>query len=124
MEFCNEVTNIRLFYTILIAVFPAIAAIITSFDGLFQWKDNYTRFSQTAEALKSEKAKYLTRTTRRYYKVSKPKSLNNFVTTVEKIVMEETSDWRALVEKSMDLEDLIDVARGETETEDEQADEE
>jgi len=92
MEFCNEVTNIRLFYTILIAVFPAIAAIITSFDGLFQWKDNYTRFSQTAEALKSEKAKYLTRTTRRYYKVSKPKSLNNFVTTVEKIVMEETSD--------------------------------
>jgi len=51
----------RMGFTILIALFPALAAIITSLDGLFQWRDTYASFSHTSELLKSEKIKYLTR---------------------------------------------------------------
>ena len=100
--------------TILIALFPSIAAIITGFDGLFQWKDNYIRMAQTAEALKSERIKFLTRTTRRYAKdKDDDKALDNFVSNVERIVLQERTDWVALVEQSMDLDELIKTARSD-----------
>jgi hypothetical protein len=34
--------------------------------GIFRWPHNKTRYSFTAEALKSERVKYATRTTSRY----------------------------------------------------------
>jgi hypothetical protein len=103
--------------TILIALFPSIAAIITGLDGLYQWKDNYIRMAQSAEALKSERIKFLTRTTRRYSKdKDNEKALDNFVSSVERIVLQERTDWVTLVEQSMDIDELIKTARMEMNT--------
>jgi len=103
--------------TILIALFPSIAAIITGLDGLYQWKDNYIRMAQSAEALKSEKIKFLTRTTRRYSKDKNiEQALDNFVSSVERIVLQERTDWVAMIEQSMDLDELIKTAKMEMKT--------
>ena len=37
----------------LIALFPALSATITGLDGVFQWREELSRFGYTAESLKS-----------------------------------------------------------------------
>jgi hypothetical protein len=44
----------------------ALAAMAAGLVGIFRWPHNKTRYSFTAEALKSERVKYATRTTSRY----------------------------------------------------------
>lgn len=41
----------------------ALASIAVGLSGIFQWKENYIRFAYTGEALKSERIKFVTRTT-------------------------------------------------------------
>ncbi len=107
----EDVESWRFVLTILIALFPALVAIITGYDGLFQPKDNYIRVSYTSEALKSEKIKYLTRTTPRYNKsLDNHKALSNFVASIEKLAREEVSGWRELTDQGMDLDELIELA--------------
>ena len=94
--------------SILIALFPASAAIISGMNELFQYKENWIRFSETEEELKSEKARYLTRTTPPYDKrLDDYKALSHFVARVEAITLRETRKWRMQAEKSKELDELI-----------------
>ncbi len=76
----------------------AVAAIASGLIGIFQWKENYSRFGYSAEALKSEKIKFETRTTRRYgAKLDDYEALENFVTRIEALIMDEVTDWRSQI---------------------------
>ncbi len=97
-----------LLLSILIAAFPAGATIMSALNEVFQYKDNWIRFSETAEELKSERAKFLTRTTKDYdQKLDEHTALSNFVSKVEGIVMRETRKWRVEAERSKDLDELL-----------------
>jgi hypothetical protein len=79
----------------------ALAAIATGLLGIFQWKDSYIRFGYTSEALKSERVKFETRTTKLYgAELDDHEVLNNFITRIENLVMSETSDWRSQLQKA------------------------
>jgi hypothetical protein len=94
--------------TVLIALFPALAAIITGLNTAFVWKDNYIRFAYTTEALKSEKIKYQTRTTRTYGPpLTEQQALSNFVRRTETITLQETIDWKSRVKETIELEEAI-----------------
>jgi Protein of unknown function (DUF4231) len=73
----------------------ALAAIAAGLVGIFRWSHNKTRYSFTAEALKSERVKYATRTTSRYrHDLSDDQDLDNFVARIEDIAMTEVTEWR------------------------------
>jgi hypothetical protein len=73
----------------------ALAAIATGLVGIFRWPQNKTRYSFTAEALKSERVKYATRTGSLYgSERSDDEALNNFVARIEDIAMTEVAEWR------------------------------
>jgi hypothetical protein len=91
-------------FMILAALFPAVAAIITGLNGLYQWKDNYTRVAHVTQMLKSEKVKFLTRSSPRYKpELSDQEIVNNLVTRIESICLKEVSDWRTQFDEGMDL---------------------
>jgi hypothetical protein len=70
----------------------AAAAISAALVGIYGWQENKARFAFTGEALKSELVQYETRTGR--YRGSAEDALDRFVTRVEQIGMDETSQWR------------------------------
>jgi len=73
----------------------ALAAIAAGLVGIFRWPDNKTRYSFTAEALKSERVKYATRTTALYGRDrSDDEALESFVARIEDISMTEVAEWR------------------------------
>jgi hypothetical protein len=73
----------------------ALAAIAAGLVGIFRWPHNKTRYSFTAEALKSERVKYATRTTLPYRReLSDDEALENFVARIEDIAMAEVAEWR------------------------------
>jgi hypothetical protein len=79
----------------------ALAAIVTALNGIFQWKDNYTRFAYTGEALKSELFKFQTRTTVDYARdVDDQQALENFVYRIEQLRENEVTDWRAQFQRA------------------------
>lgn len=79
----------------------ALAAIAIGLVGIFQWKENYVRFAYTSEAIKSERNKFVTRTTRDYdLKLDQHAALGHFVTRVEALVMNEVTDWRGLMQEA------------------------
>ncbi len=84
------------------AALPAtLAAIATGLLGIFQWKENYIRFAYTGEALKSERIKFITRTTKPYDSALEDKAaLSRFVTRMEALVMTEVTDWRGLMQEA------------------------
>jgi len=79
----------------------ALAAVFTAILGIFQWRETYTRFAYTAEALKSELVKYQTRTTAAYNPgVGGQQALDNFVAQVELLLMNEVTGWQALMQRA------------------------
>jgi hypothetical protein len=87
----------------------ALAAIAAGLVGIFRWPHNKTRYSFTAEALKSERVKYATRTTSLYrHELSDDQALDNFVARIEHIAMTEVTEWRGEFARS------TDGAHGET----------
>jgi hypothetical protein len=71
--------------------------------GIFRWPHNKTRYSFTAEALKSERVKYATRTTSRYkHDLSDDEALDNFVARIEDIAMTEVTEWRGEFARTTD----------------------
>lgn len=84
---------------------PALVAVLIGLSGAFQWKENYLRFALASEALKSERVKFLTRTTRAYNAtVSDDLAIQNFVVQIERIAMSEAAEWRGLMQESVSLE--------------------
>ena len=82
----------------------ALAGILAAFTGVFQISESYARFAYTAEALKSEKLKFETRTTKDYQiavdeaDADEYKALNRFVGKMEDLVMSEVTDWRQFIQ--------------------------
>jgi hypothetical protein len=79
----------------------ALASIAVGLLGIFQWKENYIRFAYTGEALKGEKIKFETRTTRDYdVSLDDHQALSHFVARMEALVMSEVTDWRGLMQEA------------------------
>lgn len=77
----------------------ALAGMLAAIMGVFQISESFARFAYTAEALKSEKFKFETRTTKDYQAdVDEYKALNKFVARVEDMIMSEVTDWRQFVQ--------------------------
>ncbi len=81
----------------------ALAAIATGVIGIFQWNESYPRCTYVCEALKSERVRFETRTTKAYTAtLDDQQALNNFVTNMENIVLSEITDWRSETQKSVE----------------------
>ncbi len=77
---------------VLQALPAALASVSAALVGIYGWQDNKARFAFTAEALKSEKIKYETRTG--VYRGDPARALSRFVNRIEAIGMAETTEWR------------------------------
>jgi hypothetical protein len=79
-----------------IQAFPAAAAAMASaLVGTFHWRENFLRFANTAEALRSEKVQYDSRVGKLYgHSVDDATAFDTFVQRVEAIVSSETTEWR------------------------------
>jgi hypothetical protein len=92
----SAVTPVLILWTDLSPVLQALpaaaAAISAALVGIYGWQDNKARFAFTGEALKSELVQYETKTGR--YKGSAEQALDRFVTRIERIGMDETTEWR------------------------------
>ena len=74
----------------------ALASIAAGLVAMFRWLENRTRFSYTAEALKSERLKFETRTTPSYAtSLADERALENFVARIEEISLREVAEWRS-----------------------------
>jgi len=74
----------------------ALAAILTGLNGIFHWRDNYIIFAYTWNHLANEKIKYATRATGDYgLNVDKESGLSNFISNVDKHIINEVEEWRA-----------------------------
>jgi Protein of unknown function (DUF4231) len=74
----------------------ALAAVAAGLVGIFRWNDNKARYSFTAEALKSERVKYATRTGPNYGRDrSDDEALDRFVGRIEDLAMTEVAEWRS-----------------------------
>lgn len=85
------------------AIPPAIVTINIGLSGVFQWKENYLRFAYTSQALKSEKIRFETRSSKEYdRKMDAADALDRFVTRVDIIAMGEMEEWRTLMQEAID----------------------
>lgn len=74
----------------------ALASVAAGLVGTFRWLQNKTRFAYTAEALKSERVLFDTRTPPRYgLDLTDDDALAAFVARIEEITMTEVAEWRA-----------------------------
>jgi len=74
----------------------ALASVAAGLVGSFRWLQNKSRFAYTAEALKSERVLYDTRTPPRYGpNLTEDEALAEFVGRIEDISMTEVSEWRS-----------------------------
>jgi hypothetical protein len=70
----------------------ALASILGALVAIYHWQDNVTRSAYAAEALKSERAKFIIRATDRYK--NEESALDKFVARIEDIRMTEVRGWR------------------------------
>lgn len=74
----------------------ALASVAAGLAGTFRWLQNKTRWAYAAEALKSERVLYETRTAPGYGReLSDEDALAAFVRRIEDISMTEVSEWRS-----------------------------
>ena len=79
----------------LVQAAPAtVLTIAIALIGSYKLRENWVRYTVAVEALRSEKAKYLTRTTRSYLRVPCEDALNNFVERIETLALSEVEEWR------------------------------
>ncbi len=80
----------------------ALASVAAGLAGTFRWLQNKTRWSYAAEALKSERVLYDTRTSPHYGpEVADELVLATFVRRMEDISMTEVSEWRSEFSRSV-----------------------
>ena len=74
----------------------ALASVAAGLAGTFRWLQNKTRWAYAAEALKSERVLYDTRTPPQYgSEMAEEAALAAFVRRIEEISMTEVSEWRS-----------------------------
>ena len=77
------------------ALSAATAAIAIGLNNQFQWRDSYIRFAYTSEMLKSELLLFQTRTSPAYQAgLGDQQILDNFITRMESIAINEVTQWR------------------------------
>ena len=75
----------------------ALASICAALNAVFRWRENWVLRAHTSEALKRELLKFKTRASDEYSAdIDDQQALNNFVTRVESVSMNELSEWRVL----------------------------
>ncbi|HOT06885.1 MAG: hypothetical protein A4E45_00074 [Methanosaeta sp. PtaB.Bin039] len=83
--------------TLISATFSAVIAITTGILTLYQWRENYPRYSYTLQRLKNEKAKFET------MKIEEgaegDKLINKFINDLDGILLGEVIEWRSLMSK-------------------------
>lgn len=77
------------------AACSAAAAVSAGVLAVFNWRSNWIRFARTAELLKSEKARFDTRTSPYSSDLDDEAVLNMFMTRIEATALNETNDWGA-----------------------------
>jgi hypothetical protein len=77
------------------AIPPAIAALCAALVAAYHWREDWVRYTVTAELLRSEQYKYRTRTTPQYA-IGLPElvALDNFMRRIEAVAASEVADWR------------------------------
>lgn len=96
---------------VLIALFPALTAILTALNASFQWRENWIRFGATAEALMSERVKFRTRSTKEYSTAqSDQKALENFIIRIETMRLGETAAWQLQRSTAPDIPAAVNMA--------------
>jgi hypothetical protein len=74
-----------------------IASIAAALSAVFRWRENWVLRAHTSEALKRELVKFKARASEAYQvDIEDQKALNNFVTRIESLSMNELSEWRIL----------------------------
>ena len=77
------------------AIPPAIAALCAALIAAYHWREDWVRYTVTAEALRSERYKYTTRTTPAYaLGLPDSQALDNFMRKIEGVAASEVADWR------------------------------
>jgi hypothetical protein len=66
-------------------------------NGIFHWREDAIRFASTREALKSERFKFLTRTTEDYQtSLDDQEALNHFMARIEGVALHEVAEWQQI----------------------------
>jgi hypothetical protein len=87
----------------LVQAAPAtILTIAIALMGSYKLRENWVRYTVAVEALRSEQAKYLTRTTPSYWRVPREEALNNFVERIEALALSEVEEWRKQMVQHVD----------------------
>ena len=74
---------------------PAIAALCAALIAAYHWREDWVRYTVTAESLRSEQYKYRTRTTPQYaIGLTESVALDNFMRRIESVAASEVADWR------------------------------
>ena len=84
------------------AAASALAAIATGFLAINGWRDNYIRYGSTWHALQTEKYLYLTHAMPEYSS-DEEKAARNFASRIEHLVMDEVTNWQALMQRPTPL---------------------
>jgi hypothetical protein len=73
----------------------ALASLFATLIGSYRWREDWIRYAVAAETLRSERSKYLTRTTQDYgLALSASEAFDNFVFRMESLAISEVSEWR------------------------------
>jgi hypothetical protein len=90
----------------------ALASVAAGLAGTFRWLQNKSRWAYAAEALKSERVRYDTRTPPDYGPgLSEEEALAAFVHRIEAISMAEVSEWRSELTRAPASEGQEPVSR-------------
>jgi hypothetical protein len=81
------------------AASTATAAIATGLLTINRWRDNYIRYGSTWHALQGEKYLYLTGATKEYSNSNKMEAARAFASRVEYLVMDEVTNWQAMMQR-------------------------
>jgi hypothetical protein len=73
----------------------ALASLFATLIGSYRWREDWIRYAVAAETLRSERTKYITRTTQDYgLSLSDSEAFDNFVYRMESLAISEVSEWR------------------------------
>ena len=73
----------------------ALAALFATLVANYRWREDWIRYAVAGETLRSEKTKFLTRTTQDYaLALPRSEAFDNFVYRMESLAISEVSEWR------------------------------
>jgi hypothetical protein len=80
----------------------ALASLFATLIGSYRWREDWIRYAVAAETLRSERTKYVTRTTQDYgLALFDSEAFDNFVYRMESLAISEVSEWRNQLAQKM-----------------------